>query len=246
MKNKYFGDVNDYRKYGLLRGLIEGSQLRLGVVWMLTDDDTGSDGEFRRYLEEPQRWQRFDPYLYERLGRLRNASNSRSIRRAVEWDLLPSATYYDAVLADDRESRDEYFKGARAATSGCEIVFFDPDNGFEVASVRRGSRTSSKFLYWSETKETFLTGKSVVVYQHFPRISRDGFISSLVSQCRTRLNPAIIDTYTTPHVVFLVAGHTDHSGRLAVAADLVSKRWSGQIVRTSHHQKGVGQDHVAS
>lgn len=239
MKNKYFGDVNDYRKYGLLRCLIEGSQLRLGIVWMLTADDTRSDGEFRSYLEQPHRWQSYDPQLYGRLGQLRDPSNSRSVRRAVEWDLLPGAAYFNDLLTDDREARDEYFKGARIATTGCELVFFDPDNGIEVASVRRGSRTSSKFLYWSEAKETFLTGKSVVVYQHFPRINRERFIASMVLEFRKRLAPALIDTYSSAHVVFLVAGHTDHAGRLTVAADLVSKRWWGQMAHTSHEVTGA-------
>ena len=33
MKDQYFGDINDYRKYGLLRPIIASSG------WMLTPDD---------------------------------------------------------------------------------------------------------------------------------------------------------------------------------------------------------------
>ena len=39
MKNQYFGDVNDYRKYGLLRVLQREANLRCVVAWMLTPDD---------------------------------------------------------------------------------------------------------------------------------------------------------------------------------------------------------------
>jgi hypothetical protein len=43
MKDQYFADINDYRKYGLLRILGEG--LRVGVCWMLTKPDgSGDDG----------------------------------------------------------------------------------------------------------------------------------------------------------------------------------------------------------
>jgi len=33
MKNQYFGDINDYRKYGLLRTLT-GGQIKTAVCWM--------------------------------------------------------------------------------------------------------------------------------------------------------------------------------------------------------------------
>ncbi len=44
MKNQYFGDINDYRKYGLLRSVLAASRMSLFVAWMLTEDDGSSDG----------------------------------------------------------------------------------------------------------------------------------------------------------------------------------------------------------
>ena len=43
MKNQYFGDINDYRKYGLIRLLADGGKIKAGVCWMLTPDDTRTD-----------------------------------------------------------------------------------------------------------------------------------------------------------------------------------------------------------
>ena len=40
MKNQYFGDVNDYRKYGLLRLLGRAGKVKIGVCWMLTRTTT--------------------------------------------------------------------------------------------------------------------------------------------------------------------------------------------------------------
>jgi hypothetical protein len=44
VKNQYFGDINDYRKYGLLRLLTNRGEIRTAVCWMLTRDDESIDG----------------------------------------------------------------------------------------------------------------------------------------------------------------------------------------------------------
>ena len=49
MKNQYFGDLADYRKYGLLRTLA-GAGLSAGVCWMLTPDDDSGHGNNAGYL----------------------------------------------------------------------------------------------------------------------------------------------------------------------------------------------------
>jgi hypothetical protein len=50
MKNQYFGDINDYRKYGLLRAWQAAGNGTLLVAWMLTPDDGSRDGGSRSYL----------------------------------------------------------------------------------------------------------------------------------------------------------------------------------------------------
>ncbi|HEX8408058.1 MAG TPA: hypothetical protein VF883_04300 [Thermoanaerobaculia bacterium] len=42
MKNQYFGDVNDYVKYGMLRAFAQ--EVSVAVVWMMTPDDGSTDG----------------------------------------------------------------------------------------------------------------------------------------------------------------------------------------------------------
>jgi hypothetical protein len=39
VRNQFFGDINDYHKYGLLRALSGDGDLKVGVCWMLTPDD---------------------------------------------------------------------------------------------------------------------------------------------------------------------------------------------------------------
>jgi hypothetical protein len=50
MKNQYIADINDYRKYGLIRTLSDSGKIRVGICWMLTPDDNRTDGQFTNYL----------------------------------------------------------------------------------------------------------------------------------------------------------------------------------------------------
>jgi hypothetical protein len=44
VKNQCFRDINDYRKYGLLRVLTNRGGARTAVCWMFTPDDGRGDG----------------------------------------------------------------------------------------------------------------------------------------------------------------------------------------------------------
>lgn len=61
MKNQYVGDVNDYRKYGLIRAIHSASGFRILVAWMLTRDDGRTDGQTTGYLDQPDRWEDSTP-----------------------------------------------------------------------------------------------------------------------------------------------------------------------------------------
>lgn len=234
MKNQYFGDINDYRKYSLLRLLIEATGLRLGVCWLLTADDNRPDGEFRNYLYEPDRWRNHDPDLYASLQRLRDPSVNRSVHHVPAWDLLPGSRYYEALLEDPLPARRAYFREAWDALAGCPLLFFDPDNGLEVPSVPRGRRNSAKYLYWTEVEQGYNRGHSLVIYQHFPRQERTVFTRELVEEARARLPNVIVDSFATPHVLFLLFAHPEHGPGFRQAHDLIESRWRGQIRPLAH------------
>ena len=52
LKDQYVGDINDYRKYALLRALSADGANRLGVCWMLTESDGGNHGSWLGYMEQ--------------------------------------------------------------------------------------------------------------------------------------------------------------------------------------------------
>jgi len=228
MKNQYFGDVNDFRKYGLLRALA-GTGLSIGVCWLLTDDDAGGDGELRKYLTKPSRWRNYDAELYDGLRRLQQPGVPRSVTYADEWGLVPGATYFNEVLTDDNDQRTAYFSAALRALRGCNVLFFDPDNGIEVESTGRGKRGSAKYIFWSELREAYGNGHSLLVYQHFPRVERTRFVPFLADRLRDELRAPWVAGFATPHVAFFLVYQAGHSAALEKAAEAVQSRWSGQI-----------------
>ncbi|HXH61417.1 MAG TPA: hypothetical protein VNI20_08665 [Fimbriimonadaceae bacterium] len=234
MKDQYFGDVNDYRKYGLLRILCKSTGLPIGVCWMLTESDTSNDGEKRGYLESSGKWRHFDPELFDKLRAIEIADGRRSVKAFEGSDLLNEAKYQSSLLVDSALERRQYFEVCDAQFEQCDLVFFDPDNGVEVKSVPYGAKSSCKYVYWSELESVFAKGKSIVVYQHFPRIKRDDFIASLVSETTRRLPGCRIDTYSTAHVLFLVAAQQEHVSLHCDAPSCVRERWQEQISHRNH------------
>jgi hypothetical protein len=79
LKDQYFGDVNDFRKYGLLRALTASEGLRLGVCWMLTEPDCRTDGKFLGYLGKPKEYRHRDPELFEWLNQVIEVEKDRRI-----------------------------------------------------------------------------------------------------------------------------------------------------------------------
>jgi hypothetical protein len=150
MKNQYFEDVNDYRKYGLLRILSGGGEVSTGVCWMLTPSDGRGYGAFVRYLDQPRRWRTFDRDLYDFLVRHVLERGERNVRLIERSELLPATHFHTSLLGDSPTDRRRYFREMLERFRGADLIFFDPDNGFEVKSKPYGRKESSKFLYWRE------------------------------------------------------------------------------------------------
>lgn len=147
MKNQYFGDINDYRKYGLLRILAGDTKMRTAICWMLTPDDQRTDGGFVDYLNNPQRWRKHDPHLFDSLSNCIRHKKKRSVQWAEANNLIPSAVYFSKMLSYDREDRSKYFRELHEVIAGCDLAFFDPDNGIEVRSVPYGRKHSPENTY---------------------------------------------------------------------------------------------------
>jgi hypothetical protein len=230
MKNQYFGDINDYLKYGLLRVLTGRGEISAAICWMLTPDDGRTDGRFISYLERPEKWRHFDQELFDAL----RGERERRVENVEKGEILPNCRYYRPILPDDRQGRADYFERFWQAADGCELLFFDPDNGMEVKSVPYGRKNSSKYLYWHELVHATARGHSVLVYQHFPRVQRESYISQMAEQMRERTGGGAVYAFQTARVAFFLLPAEPHIPRLEKNVYLVPQVWRDVIRLTIH------------
>lgn len=230
MKHQYFGDVDDYIKYGLLRTLA-GAGLTVTACWMMTPDDPDPrDGRKLGYLADPA-WRVHDPELFDFLRAL--DLSREGLRRDVSLierpDLLPSVSPFGRVVPDDRPGRAAYFADLHRLAAGTDVVFFDPDNGFEIASRPRGRRGSSKHLFWDEAAGLYAAGRSILGFQHFARRNRAEHVAALATAARRHTESRFVRVLRSPHVAFLVIGRPEHEGKLDAAVRTIIDAWSPRV-----------------
>jgi hypothetical protein len=233
MKNQYFGDINDYKKYGLLRLLGGNGQIKTVVCWALTEDDNGPDGRRIRYLKQPK-WQTYDPVIYEHLREYVLNKGIRSVNVIERSNVLPNCRFFNQYIKDDIKLRSNYFKQFFEFAKDADLVFFDPDNGLEVKSVPCGKRKSSKYIYWTEIEESYRSGYSLLLYQCFPRISRQLFIESLVRRFKELDGIESVFSYCTKHVAFLLLPQSRHLKMFSKNNHEISQKWDG-IIRVNSY-----------
>lgn len=181
MKEQYIGDINDFHKYALLRSLAAAIDQPVRVCWMLTAPDGRPDGGRISYLDDRSRRRSLDPELFDALRGIVH-DGSRTIEALESSSILPGAHFHQDILTDNYTERGDYFDALRLALKPEELVFFDPDNGLEVPSVKKGLRNSAKYLYWDELSSVLGEGRAVCVYQHFPRRPREPFVAGVLTQ----------------------------------------------------------------
>lgn len=205
MQDRYTADVGDFGKFGLLRHLAgirvdAEPKLRLGVIWYLTDDaivasDPANDGKHISYLEAHQEaaFRRCDPVLYDSLRQivLQGARRVASVRKL---GLLGGRAHYveerirtpqaGTSRAERLRVRNAWHAQALEETRAASLVFLDPDNGLEPASVKRHQSKAPKFAYLSELTDLVKRRQSVVCYHH---LGRSGTHVEQIAQWKKRL-----------------------------------------------------------
>jgi len=235
MKNQYFGDINDFRKYGLLRTLC-GNDLSLAVCWMLTEDDGGQDGGKRRYLKEERYWCKFDETLFASLKQTSDR-DKQNVCYAEKWGILSTAQFYfsDSVPTDTGE-RQRYFERffLKSRKTKFDLIFFDPDNGWEVPSAPYRAKRSVKHVYSDELWSTFSRGHSVLFYQHFarPREGRDAFVTNTEKQLIWLTGAGEVYSFRTTNVAFFLIPRVSHRERFRSRASELSAIWEDQFLTT--------------
>ena len=186
MQHRYTADLGDFGKYGLLRALCSsgtenGPTLSLGVIWyLIPDEGHNADGKHVRYLSSTpfneKTFRKCDPELYDHLSAIIQGTNRNVVEIRTRGLPIPDTTFYEDTLnykavplGDRRAHRAEWATRARLAVAEKDIVFADPDNGFEVSSCASHHASGGKYAFFAELREIINRNQSLVVYHHLNR-----------------------------------------------------------------------------
>ena len=229
MKNQYFGDIYDYIKYGLLRQLSCHGKVSTAICWMLTPNHEKREGHRVNYLREPDRWRCFDPAVFDCLRSAVLELKERNINVLEHSGLLLNTTFYSHLLADGLDERREYFDDFIRLSRGKELVFFDPDNGLEIKSVKNGRKGASRYLFFNEISRSFQAGHSLLIYQHMPPKQRDPLIKDLASKLLRETGSELVYAFRTPRVAFFLVPQTNLVDQFDEIAVRIQTVWSGVL-----------------
>jgi hypothetical protein len=228
VKNQYFGDVNDYLKYGLLR-CFSHACWRVGVCWMLTPDDGSRGGGKIGYLSKDSVWRSHDPLLFDVLRSTISTGAPRDVAVVEGGSLIPNASFFSRAVPHNKLTRSGWFESALAALSSSDLLFFDPDNGLEVRSTPLGDRDSTKYLYWSEVRLAWERGASLLIFQHFPHENHQAYLHRLMSRLKREAAGVMVTPLRSTNVLFLLACQPQHESTAKAALELVRSRWQGRL-----------------
>ena len=183
MQNRYVGDVGDFGKYALLRALAERTiflkRPRLAVVWCLFPDEVHTDdGRHISYLQRHD-FRALDTEVFDKLKKIVDRKERR-VTHVENENIFGSGTVFFSlpVVADEnhgvptpshRQYRGRWFDKCLHETRMCDLVFFDPDNGFETPSLNRAHRRAGKYVFFDELLPFLMRGQSLIVYHHTNR-----------------------------------------------------------------------------
>lgn len=182
MQDRYVGDVGDFAKYALLRKLSSfdaTEKIKLGVLWCRYNDESHNlDGKHTSYLRSSL-FRDLDPELFDALNSI-VSTNSRSLKSVMDSNIFhPGTKFFSAPIsppASLRLSRSErlahrqkWLEQSLKLTIDCNLIFFDPDNGIEVASIGKDHPKAGKYVFWDEMSRHWERGKSLVIYHHLNR-----------------------------------------------------------------------------
>ena len=245
MQNRYTGDIGDFGKYGLLRQLALQSEprLRLGVVWYLTPDEghTGDGGQVSYLLPgHEQPFVECDEELYHHLRGL-VMSGSRTVAATRVRGILPRGTvFFESLLVAGLPARTslavrgEWHEQALIATTPCDLVFLDPDNGVSVDETT----ASIKHAVASEILDYRRRGQSVVVYHHLHRnlghVEQVTALAARLGDLSEGPAPVVLRTTRGSGRAFVILPSGAHEpllrGRIA---DFLAGPWSGLFAQAA-------------
>jgi hypothetical protein len=154
MKVQYFGDVNDFRKFALLRTLSEAGRFRVGVCWMLTVADGSGHGDNRGYLRQVDQWRRYDPALFDALALAPAMPTIEDLRRVENEALIPDATFFNDLTPDALVERGAYHRACMNAFKACDSLSSTRQRARGEVRRQRAQEVEQVRLIWTRSTTT--------------------------------------------------------------------------------------------
>ena len=191
MKNQWFGDINDFRKFALLNLLCEFYDNML-VAWMLTGDipkeekNTGDGRKIafakksrRRYWLEGETegiqkkiWEKLNGFFYDDNDEIKK-DVVRKLSCVKELELLPGsvAQFFDGKTENDSGFNWNARLLCETHEKKADIVFFDADNGIAnnipgANEISCSDEKSRGYIFAEEIIAHIKEERSVLIYQH--------------------------------------------------------------------------------
>jgi hypothetical protein len=187
------------------------NRVHLAIVWCLfPDENHNNDGRHITYLKKEE-FRHLDPKLFNKLKVLVE-NGSREVSAIAAERLLPPQTMFfgkhiakqfehgSRFLPSERVAyRAEWLSDCLAATRDREIVFFDPDNGIEIASVDKKHPKAGKYVFWDELRQFWDRGQSLIIYHH---LNRTASVYQQMNALTERLSREIPGRYRLVRLIF--------------------------------------------
>lgn len=203
MKSRYFADVNDYTKYYILRQFLDIPKI---IYWMLT---TKNDNEtYPRKLNylKSQQCANLDKELWDYLSTCVD-KRWRDVSYIEGW--LGNVVHYEKRPIDDWAKREAISNDVISMASKDQIVFLDPDNGYQVPSRPKGTSKSSKYVYDFEIRRLLEKDVTIILFQYIKRGQKvDSMLQQFYEQWKNEYRFAVRTSYV---VYYFLSKNSDLS-----------------------------------
>jgi hypothetical protein len=188
MNRSYFGDTHDLFKFDLIRHLMKSMPelASFTFVPMLTETEEKKSGKKGLAKDLKKAWKSGkagsqNHELIRNMVRLQEIDNDLEYFNEIQAYFQKEKILVDII---DRprfthEKRGQYFQQLFDEFPARSLIFLDPDTGLEE------SQPTQKHLLLDELKKIYKrmdTGSIMMIYQHFPRENRAGYIKRRCEQ----------------------------------------------------------------
>jgi len=207
MQNQHFADRRDFFKCDLLLEVMEKVPGLRQLTWvpMLTPNDGSGAGGLTEY-EQGQR--RKDLYDFLRRCLADGRRDLRELRGYFAGQPFLYTPYRDGELFTPG-GRGRYFQDLPDSALRSALVFFDPDTGLEVPSMR--PTAADRYLRYAELAAVFgrmADDSALLIYQHLPHKPRDLFFLELFGRLQDVLQATPAGSVSDNQIALIAVGRS--------------------------------------